>query len=94
MASIKNLKKDIEYLTYEVISDCYTYMYLFPQKKEKEVLGIIENTVKMRNDLIIRVNHPDGKDNPKLVKAHYKKIVKDLITNVDKAFEELSTLIK
>ena len=45
-----------------------------------------------RNDLIARVNNPDGKDNPKIVKAYYKSVEKDLITGVDKLFERLSAL--
>jgi len=47
----------------------------------------------MRYELIMRVNHPDGKDNPKLVKAHYKKINEDLITKIDDFFERLNQLL-
>lgn len=94
MASIKELKKDIEYLTYEVISDCYAFMHLYPGKNEDEVINIINETVAMRNDLIERVNHPDGKDNPKLVKDHFKKIRTDLFKKVDEFFQELSKLVK
>jgi hypothetical protein len=38
------------------------------------------------------VNNPDGKDNPKIVKAYYKTVEKDLLTGVDKLFERLSGL--
>ena len=94
MASRRELKKDIDYLTYEVISDCYTYMNLYHEKNDDAVIKIINETVEMRNDLIIRVNHPDGKDNPKLVKDHFKQIRVDLFKSIDGAFQNLSNLVK
>ncbi|RUT80178.1 hypothetical protein DLK05_00005 [Ancylomarina longa] len=93
MASIKRLKKDIDYLSFEVISDCYNYNYLHPGKNEK-VLDIVRDTIIARNQLIARVNHPDGKDNHKLVKSYYKAIFTDLLKGVDNSFERLSNLVK
>lgn len=93
MASRRKLKKDIDFLTFEVISDCYNYIYLHPGNEEK-VLEVIKETVANRNKLVARVNHPDGKDNAKLVKAHYKAVFKELIDNTDASFTKLSELIK
>ena len=93
MASRKRLKKDINYLCFEVISDCYNYNYLHPENKD-QVIEIIKNIIVSRNNLIARVNHPDGKDNPKMVKTYYKSIFNDLIKSVDESFTKLSSLIK
>lgn len=94
MASIRVLKKDIDYLVYEVISDCFVYSGLHPEVKADEVSAIIADAVDFRNDLIARVNNPDGKDNPKIVKAYYKTVEKDLLTGVDKLFSRLSETTK
>lgn len=93
MASRRKLKKDIDFLSFEVISDCYNYIYLHPGKGV-QVMDIIKETVANRNELIARVNHPDGKDNPKIVKAHYKAVFKDLMVYTDASFTKLSELIK
>lgn len=93
MASRRRLKKDIDFLSFEVISDCYNYMYLHPGKND-QVIDIVKDTIVSRNKLIARVNHPDGKDNAKLVKAYYKAVYTDLFTNVDESFKKLSSLIK
>lgn len=93
MASRKRLKKDIDYLSFEVISDCYNYNYLHSKNKD-EVMEIVKDTIVSRNNLIARVNHPDGKDNAKIVKAYYKAIYTDLFKNVDESFTKLSDLIK
>ena len=92
MASIRELKKDIDYLIFEVISDCFVYSGLHPDNKSDELSAIITDAVEFRNDLIARVNNPDGKDNPKIVKAYYKSIEKDLLTGVDKLFTRLSSI--
>ena len=76
MASIRELKKDIDYLIFEVISDCFVYAGLHPDNKTDEVSGIISDAVNLRNDLITRVNNPEGKGEPKVIKAHYKAVKK------------------
>jgi hypothetical protein len=92
MASVRELKKDIDYLVFEVISDCFAYSNIHPDNKSDELSTLISDAVEFRNDLIARVNNPDGKDNPKIVKAYYKTVEKDLLTGVDKLFERLSAL--
>jgi hypothetical protein len=92
MASIRELKKDIDFLVFEVISDCFAYSSIHPDDKSAEVSEIITDAVNFRNDLIARVNNPDGKDNPKILKAFYKTLEKDLLTGVDKLFDRLSVL--
>ena len=94
MASVRELKKDIDYLVYEVISDCFVFSGLHPDIRSDEVSAIISEAVEFRNDLIARVNNPDGKDNPKIVKAYYKSVEKDLLTGVDKLFSRLSSMTK
>jgi len=92
MASVRELKKDINFLIFEVISDCFVFSNLHPENKTDELTGLISDAVEFRNDLIARVNNPDGKDNPKIVKAYYKSVEKDLLQGVDKLFERLSTI--
>jgi len=64
MASVRGLKKDVDSLIFEVISDCFIYSGLHPDNKSKMVSTIISDAVNLRNDLIARINNPDGKDNP------------------------------
>jgi hypothetical protein len=94
MGSIRKLKKEIDAKVYELISDCFTYSELYPDKKSDEVASIISDTVHFRNDLIHRVNNPDPAADPKGVKAHYQLIKKDLNAGVDKLCERLSSVSK
>ncbi len=94
MANLRNLKKDIDYLVSEVVSDCYTYMYLHGEGKREQVVKLIEEVVNTRNDLFRRANNPDKSLDKKQLKKHYKDIYSDLLTNVDSAFSQLSELTK
>jgi len=92
MANKRNIKKDVDFLVGEVISDCYTYLLIHGEKNREKVVEIIESIVSKRNDLISRVNNPDKKFDPKQVKAHYKAVSVELLTAVDESFSKLSKL--
>lgn len=92
MPSIRKLKKDIDYLVFEVISDCFTFGTLHPDDKEEEVSGIIADAVVLRNDLIRRVNNPEKTDDPKSLRSHFKLVEKDLFIGTDHLCGRLSAL--
>ncbi|MFC2087612.1 hypothetical protein ACFLSA_05595 [Bacteroidota bacterium] len=75
MASLKDLKKDINNLMYEVISECYTHMEYSPETDFKNVDNIISEAVNIRNELIKKVNdYPYNSD-----KASRKKYLIDIV---------------
>ncbi|MBE9466874.1 MAG: hypothetical protein IMY72_00975 [Bacteroidetes bacterium] len=92
MATRRNLKKDINYLSYDIISECFTYNYFFPKKNEDKIKELIAETVEMRNEFIKRVNHIDGRDNKKLTKQHFQKLYKDLFAKSDNLVGQLNNL--
>ena len=92
MPSVRKLKKDIDCLLFEVISDCFTFGALHPDDKAEEVTAIITDAVSLRNDLIHRVNNPSGKDDSKTLRTHYRLIEKDLFTGTDRLCRRLSDL--
>ena len=94
MASIKQLKKDIDNQIFTIISDCLLYTGLHPENKTDEISDIIEEAVALRNDLFARVNNPDGKDNPTVVKKYYASVKADLAGGSDKLCQRLSDVSK
>ena len=77
MASIKELKDDINYITYDLINECFTYKNYHPGKDGK-LDKVIKDIIKLRNELIARVNNHEGKEDPKKMRAHFNKIRTDL----------------
>ncbi|MEE9461904.1 MAG: hypothetical protein V3V53_08735 [Bacteroidales bacterium] len=77
MASIKELKDDINYITYDLINECFTFKKYHPEK-DGEVDKVIREIIKLRNELIARTNHPKGGEDRKKLRAHFNKIRSDL----------------
>jgi len=94
MASVRELKKDVDNLIFELISDCFVYGGVHFDNNADEVSEIISDAVSLRNDLITRINHPVKNDDHKAVKSHYRLVKRDLYIGVDKLFERLSALSK
>lgn len=93
MASLRMLKKDIDYLVEEVLADCYLTIYFRPEKKDK-VVEVMQKAVDVRNDLFHRANHPAEKRNRSLVRKHYNQIRMEMFQNIDGLFQELSSINK
>ena len=92
MPSVRKLKKNIDCIVFEVISDCFVFGSMHPDEKEEEVTAIIADAVMLRNDLIRRVNNPEKSDDPKLVRSHFQNVEKDLFIGTDKLCGRLSAL--
>ncbi|WP_026475424.1 hypothetical protein [Alkaliflexus imshenetskii] len=88
MASVRSLKKDINFLASELVTQAYLGQILFKDTTEDELINTITEALEFRNSLIARANHPDGKDNPKLVKSYYQKVRKDMVERFSELFDK------
>ena len=91
MANLRELKKDINYLASEIVTQGYMKLALVENINEEELTPILVEAVEMRNEFIARINHPDGKDNKKIVKKYYQKIREDIM---NKSLELLDKIQK
>ncbi|MDC1106530.1 hypothetical protein OAT16_07460 [Prolixibacteraceae bacterium] len=94
MASIRRLKKDIDYVADMVIQDCFLYMEFHDEKTQLAAWEIIKELDQRRCEYIQQANHPDGKNNPKLVKKHYKVLIKNFIETINQSYTKLNQLVK
>jgi hypothetical protein len=94
MASVKDLKKDIDVLMSLVLNDCFSVLEHNEKVDNEAILKIAGDVIRKHRELRLRVNHPDGKDNPKLVRNYYNKLIQDTLKEVDAAFEKLSAEVK
>jgi flagellin-specific chaperone FliS len=93
MANKRLLKKDIRSITTLIIADALELASrLTDAEAQEKVLDIIVSITEIHNELISRVNHPDGKDNSKLIKTHYKKVVDDLMKSYSDTYEQLGKI--
>lgn len=90
MASIRIIKKDIDFLISEVVSDCWAFIYIHQDKKADEAVAVMNSAIELRNDLFERINKFDKAD----AKKHFKAINQDLLKSVDGLFVRISELAK
>jgi hypothetical protein len=78
MASIRLLKKDINKLAFDLLQECFSYRHYTDELSEDRFDEVIGKLVLLRNDLIIRTNHPETDADSSSLKAHYKQVQLDL----------------
>jgi len=78
MASKRDLKKSINNLTFELVSECLTFKHFHKEKKHDKTEKAMENLVTKRNELIQKVNHPVSKSDYKKNRDYYREVIKDL----------------
>ncbi|MFV0377164.1 MAG: hypothetical protein ACK5JD_07670 [Mangrovibacterium sp.] len=93
MANLRNLKKDIDFLCEQVVLDCFDYIYNAAGADTEGAYEIIGEVLVLRNQLRNRSNHPDGKDNPGLVKKFYRQLGKELVEGCDQCYNKLAKLV-
>lgn len=90
MASVRELKKDIDLIMSLALSDCFYVIEYNSLVDQEAVYKIAGEIVTAHRELRLRAIHPDGKDNPKLIKKYYKGLVNDMLKAADNALEKLS----
>jgi hypothetical protein len=83
MASIRALKKNLNYLTNELLTECFTYQFFHVDMDPKLVNEVAATILSNRNELVKRLNHIEEKNDPKKVKEHFMKIRVDFDKSID-----------
>lgn len=87
------MKKDIDYLTFSVIADCFNYS-IVSGKNNDEVSGVIKDIIATRDGLLDRVRSAKKLEDKKECKNYFKAVSNDLMSSVDAAFTKLSEIVK
>ncbi|WP_369047539.1 hypothetical protein [Tenacibaculum sp. UWU-22] len=88
MASIKNLKKDINYTLGDLIQECYMWELSNPTESTEKSEAIIDEAIETFDGLIERL-HQKNIENKK---AHFKAISNDLQAEAVKLADKINNL--
>lgn len=78
MASKRDLKKSVNNLTFELVSECLAYKHFHKAKKEDKTEKIMEDLVAKRNELISKINHPSEKADYKKNRTYHRQIITEM----------------
>jgi hypothetical protein len=92
MASRRKLKQTIKFVSSELITDIYFRCLMSKKVDEQKVDSLVVDIMALNREFVLRVNRPDGKDNPKLVKAYFSKLYADWQAAMEKIIKEIETI--
>jgi hypothetical protein len=106
MSNIRNLKKDINYLSAEFVADSYIVLHLHPDSAVA-IESLVDKVIDARNELIGTIHHPENKHTPKfnknrevvkqrniVHKALISKSYEEFLSLIDQSYEEIQKLNK
>lgn len=78
MASKRILKKDVKYVTWELIAECLVFQVLHPEVKEETIIATLEKITEKHNEIMDRVNSTRGKQARPVLKETYRGVISGL----------------
>lgn len=78
MASVRRLKKEVNWLTNELVDECLIYLTFHPETSDEKMDQVLRNIIEGRNEVILKINARPRAKGTKEVKAYYKEIT-DLV---------------
>ncbi len=92
MASKKNIKKDINYLTDDLIGTCIMHQNIGSKKNKEGLNQIIEDILLFRDDLIKEVNNPELPESAKTLRSYYRELYQKLLKKVDETYDKINAI--
>ncbi len=93
MAKRRDLKKAIEYLSGELMTEILLCS-LQPKADQAKLREMMTRICDMNNEYRRRIQNPSGTADKRLVKQYYRKLRENFNTEVDRIYEELMLLNK
>ena len=92
MASRRKLKQTIQFVSSELITDIYFRCLMSKEIDDQKVDKIAIEIMDLNREYVLRVNRPDGKNNPKLVKMYFRKLFSDWQTAIEKVITKIEKI--
>jgi len=74
MASIRVLKKDVNSLTEELITECFVYQHFHAEVTDAKLYKVLEKLTETRNELVEQINNTAKVEDAKERKTHLRKV--------------------
>jgi hypothetical protein len=91
MASCRDIKKDINFLAEQMMSEGFSSLQYSPLNNQENVLDILHDVEQLRLNLLFQVNHPP-KD--KDLRLYYRNIIEGMYKQNMELLEQLNSLVE
>ena len=90
MASCRDIKKDINFLATQMMTEGFSFLEYSPVNNVENVLDILHDVEQMRLNLLYKVNHPP--QNGESLKNYYRTIIDEMYDQNIDLLERLNSL--
>lgn len=94
MANRRQLKKDINFFSNEIITECYAYSVFFPEISHEELEKILNETWDLRKSLIHKINNEPKNNGENKNKTYFNEIAKEFSEKINGLIVRLGNLEK
>ena len=91
MANCRDLKKDINFLSKQVINECFSFLEYSPIEKHENLLEILHDAEIIRRNLLYKVNNPPEDEK---IKQYYNRITDELYDLNIELIERINSLTR
>ena len=89
MASRRKLKKCVYYVATSLIQEAIVLNSLVKEFSNTKMDSIINEVVLAYREIMMKINNPEGTNNPKEIKKYYNTIIEQFQSEVDRITKEL-----
>ena len=89
MASRRKLKKCVYYVATSLIQEAIVLNSLVKEFSNTKMDSIINEVVLAYREVMMKINNPEGTNNPKEIKKYYNTIIEQFQSEVDRIIKEL-----
>ncbi len=94
MASIKETKKDIKNITFEIASNCYFIMEEHPDKDLSEIDDLIDELLDLEEEALQKLNDRNKEANGKETRMYIKQMKNDFVNQSNEILDKINTKIE
>jgi len=92
MAKKRILKKNIYYIFEDMLFDVLMYHHFSPDADDTKVESILSQISLKCEEYICRAHHTPNRENKKVVKQYYQKLIKDLDIEIEQISQKIEAL--
>ena len=89
MASRRKLKKCVYYVATSLIQEAIVLNSLVKEFSNTKMDSIINEVVLAYREIMMKINNPEGTNNPKEIKKYYNTSIEQFQSEVDRIIKEL-----
>ncbi len=87
--NLRVIKKDVNYLIDEFLSDAFISMsFTDDEEKSEKIVGLANDALDLRDETLTKINHPEGDR-----RTYYRNLTEGLLSSLDVMYDKLSEAV-